>query len=986
MKLAFVVAILLFSNILVKAQSTFPVNGIADVRTAAYLFVNATIVIGNGKAILNGQILIKDGQILHVGNGVANKIVVPKDVLTIDCAGKFIYPSFIDLYTDYGITKSSETKKESDFPRAWNPAMHSEQNAINFFATQEDKAKAMRNLGFGVVLSHVRDGISRGTGLLTTLANGNSNKVVLKDRASAHFSFNKGSSKYDYPNSLMGSVALLRQNFLDAKWYKGNSKEGFKKEGLNLGLHSFNDNLSLPQIFETNDKWNLLRADKIGDEFGVSYILKGGTDEYQRINEIKNMNAVLIQPINWPNAMDVEDPLDTRFVSVADLKHWEMAPTNLAALAKANIKFAITTDDLKDKSSFYSQLRKSIQAGLSDSLALAALTTIPASVLQMDKKLGTLEMGKLANFIITSGPVFDEKTIIYQNWINGERYDVRNENWQDLRGTYKMNVGNRNYNLLYHGTVDKPKFILIQNSDTAQVDWKNTGQFLKINYVFKKDSLQSGTLSGAKIKNDFYAGKGILQNGQVVDWQVEKMDHNFPPDTIKVKKDSLKLVSTLSFPNGAFGKKSLELAYPILIKNATVWTNEEDGILLNMDVFIEQGKIKKIGKFLSAALGTKVIDGTGKHLTAGIIDEHSHIAISGGVNECSQSVTAEVRVGDVLNPDDINIYRQLSGGVTSSHLLHGSCNTIGGQTQLIKLRWGANADEMKFANWEPQIKFALGENVKKSSNGNGNTRYPDTRMGVYQVLMDGFSRASDYQKLGKDKRIDLELEALSAILNKKMFITCHSYVQSEINGLIKVADSFDFTVNTFTHILEGYKVADKMKAHGANASTFSDWWAYKMEVQDAIPYNAFLMQQVGLNVAINSDDAEMARRLNQEAAKSMKYGGMKEQEALKMVTLNPAKMLHIDAKVGSIKEGKDADLVLWTDYPLSIYAKSLYTIVDGIIYFDRAEDEVLQKELKEMRTALIKKMLKAKKGGAPSSGPKAPIQQEDFCEDDHHPR
>jgi imidazolonepropionase-like amidohydrolase len=249
--------------------------------------------------------------------------------------------------------------------------------------------------------------------------------------------------------------------------------------------------------------------------------------------------------------------------------------------------------------------------------------------------------------------------------------------------------------------------------------------------------------------------------------------------------------------------------------------------------------------------------------------------------------------------------------------------------------------------------------------------------------MDAFTRAEDYQQLGKNKRVDLELEALSAIMNKKMFITCHSYVQSEINGLIKIADSFDFTVNTFTHILEGYKVADKMKAHGASASTFSDWWAYKMEVQDAIPQNAYLMQQVGLNVAINSDDAEMARRLNQEAAKSVKYGGMSEEEALKMVTLNPAKMLHVDNKVGSIKVGKDADLVLWSDHPLSIYAKSLYTIVDGIIYFDREADVVLQKELEQTRIALIKKMSKAKRGGSTTRNAKANIQQEDFCEDDH---
>jgi imidazolonepropionase-like amidohydrolase len=299
-----------------------------------------------------------------------------------------------------------------------------------------------------------------------------------------------------------------------------------------------------------------------------------------------------------------------------------------------------------------------------------------------------------------------------------------------------------------------------------------------------------------------------------------------------------------------------------------------------------------------------VIDGTGKHLTPGIIDEHSHIAAA-SINEGGQTVTSEVRIADNLNPDDVNIYRQLSGGVTTSHILHGSANTIGGQTQLIKLRWGGNDEELKFQNWPGQIKFALGENVKRSAaQGNTQTRYPDTRMGVDQVLYDAFSRARDYKraweayrkdsKTNPAPRRDLDLEALVEILDKKRFITCHSYVQSEITSAMRVAEEMGYRINTLTHILEGYKVADKMKDHGANASTFSDWWAYKMEVQDAIPYNAAIMHRVGLNVAINSDDAEMARRLNQEAAKIVKYGGVSEEEALKMVTLNPARMLHVE--------------------------------------------------------------------------------------------
>jgi imidazolonepropionase-like amidohydrolase len=397
----------------------------------------------------------------------------------------------------------------------------------------------------------------------------------------------------------------------------------------------------------------------------------------------------------------------------------------------------------------------------------------------------------------------------------------------------------------------------------------------------------------------------------------------------------------------------------------------------NCDVLVTDGKIIKIGHNIDAPKtpDLKIIEAKGKHLTPGIIDEHSHIALTAGVNEGAQASSAEVRMGDVINPEDVNIYRQLAGGVTCAQLLHGSANPIGGQSGIIKLKWGQNAENMKFQNADGFIKFALGENVKQSNWGDFNSvRFPQSRMGVEQVYNDFFTRAKEYDvqwKASKTNpksaapRRDLELEALAEIINKKRFITCHSYVQSEINMLMHVADSFGFKVNTFTHILEGYKVADKMKAHGVSASTFADWWAYKNEVMEAIPYNAAILTKMGVNTSINSDDAEMARRLNQEAAKSIKYGGLTEVQALKLVTLNPAKMLHLDDKVGSIKAGKDADLVLWSDNPLSIYAKAEKTMIEGKIYFDREENEKLIAYIKDERARLIAKLLAEKQKGAP---------------------
>jgi imidazolonepropionase-like amidohydrolase len=358
-------------------------------------------------------------------------------------------------------------------------------------------------------------------------------------------------------------------------------------------------------------------------------------------------------------------------------------------------------------------------------------------------------------------------------------------------------------------------------------------------------------------------------------------------------------------------------------------------------------------------------------VTPGIIDEHTHIAASRGINEGAQASSAEVRIGDIVDSEDIDIYRQLSGGVTCAQILHGSANPIGGQSAIIKFRWGFAPEEMKYDFAKPYIKFALGENVKRSRSSS-NDRFPDTRMGVAEVYVDYFTEARKYgelKKSGKPYRPDLELEALLEILESKRFITCHSYVQSEINMLMHVADQFGFKVNTFTHILEGYKVADKMAAHGVGGSSFADWWAYKYEVYEAIPHNGAIMHEQGVTVAFNSDDAEMARRLNQEAGKAVRFGGVKEEDALKFVTLNPAKLLRIADRTGSLKVGKDADVVVWSDNPLSIYAKAEMTFVDGIKFFDRNEDLKLREEVAAERNRLIQKMLAVKKNGGSTQKP-----------------
>ena len=985
MRFLFLLSVIFFFTDHLNAQSTFPVNDVSNPKEGCYAFINATIVTNSQTTLQNASLVIRKGKIEAVGN----KLTLPKDAVIVDCNGKYIYPSFIDMYSDYGsetAQKSGSVQRgQSQFlsttkgAYGWNQAIRSENDAATSFAVNDTKAKDLRAIGFGTVLTHQMDGISRGTGAVVTLANEKENLVMLKEKASANYSFNKGSSTQDYPTSLMGSIALLRQNFLDAQWYKTKPAG----EGTNLSLQAFLDNQLLPQIFESSDKWSDLRADKIGDEFGVQFIIRAAGNEYQRISEVKSTNASFIVPLNFPQAMDVEDPTDARFVALAEMKHWEMAPANPAAFEKANINFALTANGLKETGSFFSNLRKAIQLGLSEQKALKALTETPATLLGMYDKVGSIETGKIANFLITSAPIFSEKNIVYQNWIQGNKYTLMEDGWKDIRGNYNLVINNTPHTLSVTGDISKPSAEII-GTDTTKVDLKIKDKLILMVINYKKDSANAARLSGV-ISEDAWSGTGETIGGKQLSWTAVKAGSQvLAADTTgKKKKDTVAAVGgEITYPFNGYGFTTTPIQQNILIKNATVWTNEKEGELANTDVLIKSGKIAAIGKNLSD-VAAKIIDGTGKHLSPGIIDEHSHIAGTGGINECSQSVTSEARIADVLDPEDIDIYRQLSGGVTSSHILHGSCNTIGGQTQLIKLRWGASAEQLKFSNWDPFIKFALGENVKRSYSQTNN-RFPDTRMGVEEVLTDAFTRAREYEKLPAGKRRDLELDALVEILNKKRFITCHSYVQSEITSMMRVAEKFGFSVNTFTHILEGYKVADKMKVHGASASTFSDWWAYKMEVVDAIPQNAYLMQKAGLNVAINSDDGEMARRLNQEAAKSVKYTDMSEEDALKMVTLNPAIMLHVANRTGSIKTGKDADLVLWSDNPLSIYARAEKTIVDGIVYFDNEKDKLLREAIVKERARLIQKMIGAKKGGEKTSPAAPSFREKNYCEEDIH--
>src|SRR6267142_6692941 len=414
------------------------------------------------------------------------------------------------------------------------------------------------------------------------------------------------------------------------------------------------------------------------------------------------------------------------------------------------------------------------------------------------------------------------------------------------------------------------------------------------------------------------------------------------------------------------GSQRRDTSQDTLIRNATVLTVSH-GTLQNTDILIRKGKIVAVGKNLKAPENVQVIDATGKWVMPGIIDCHSHSMLD-AINELTYSVTSMARTRDVLDPDDISIYRELAGGVTTANLLHGSGNAIGGQNTVVKLKYGHPVEDFIFPGAPPGIKFALGENPKRSNfTPQGQARrYPATRMGVEEVIRDAFTRARDYKKTWDEYRAaqpkgekdlipprrDLQLEPLVEVLEGKRLVHSHCYRADEIMMLINIANEFGFKVKTFQHVLEGYKVAKEIAQHGAGGSTFADSWAYKIEAYDAIPYNTAIMTRAGVIASVNSDSDERARRLNLEAAKAMRSGNLSEEEALKLITLNPAIQLGIQDRVGSLEVGKDADLAIWNGHPLSVYSRVDTTFIDGDIFFDRQQDLARRSELQKERAQL----------------------------------
>jgi len=552
-------------------------------------------------------------------------------------------------------------------------------------------------------------------------------------------------------------------------------------------------------------------------------------------------------------------------------------------------------------------------------------------------------------------------------WIDGAYHDVRPAT-AVLAGTWKIDVPNAPAAARTLEIDANLKIVVTR--DGKKVDAQNVKMTSGVlTYTF--DHTPLGGASGVHAITatlatsgpiDVMTGTGLRPDGARFTFTAtrEPIAEQAKAETPKVELESVP--EELPLPFSAYGLFKRPEAGHVVLRNATVWTGESAGTIAKGEVEIRGGKIAYVGGVRETTPpGATVVECAGKHITAGIVDCHSHTGISKGVNEAGMAVTAQVRIGDVTNPDSISWYRQLAGGVTSVNSLHGSANAIGGQNQTNKIRWGcATPEEMHFEGAKPGIKFALGENPKNGNSGSfGTDQYPQTRMGVAALIRDRLLAAREYMNLPEDARRDLQLEAIAQILRGERIIHCHSYRQDEIEMLCLIAKEFGFKIGSFQHILEGYKVADLVRDYSGGGSAFSDWWAYKFEVVDAIAEGPPMMAKVGAVVSYNSDSDELARRMNTEAAKAMKYGDLSADEAWKFVTLNAAKQLMIDDRVGSLKAGKDADVVVWSGPPMSTMSRCEATYVDGRRLFSLEDDALLRARIAGERQRLIQKALKA---------------------------
>lgn len=947
-----------------------------------YAIQNAKVIVGDGTVLDRATVLVADGLIEAVGVDLE----IPGDMAVLDGEGLIVMPGLFDALTSIGMPEppsSGGRGGSSDAPPIRGPEDRPSTtpwvHAADDLDPEDSKIERWRDAGFTHVISAPPSGLFAGQAAIIALAGTEADQMILASGIAHNTNLRSSGGFRNFPGSLMGVLSYFRQIFLDAQHYAralemyDADPEGLERPEYDRALEPIVRAMEngTPFFVPADRGRHIDRALRLFGDFGLKPVLVGAQGAYERIDLLERSDVPVVVSLDWPEAEKDRSPDATD--SFVDLAHRQLAPSVPARLADSGVDFAFTSAG-KNASDALEGVRRAVAAGLSDEQALAALTTTPARLFGVADQLGTVEAGKIANLVVATDYPWAKDAEIKAVFVDGHRFAERESSEPsappavDASGTWSL-------------TMETPRGSRDVTAElTMAEDGKVTGEFktergtteledgrvdgsklsFKMTQQMGPRSMESsfnGEIDGERLEGNLSAGpmSFSVSGERTAMAQAEAPEADTAGEEPAVTDDEL--LETWRTFQGPVSEDD-----DFILTNATIHT-VSGPVIENGSVLVRGGKIARVGTDLRVPRGVREIDATGKHVIPGIIDAHSHLAIEGGTNEGSLSVTAMVGTDDVIDPDDIGIYRALAGGVTAANILHGSANPIGGRNQVIKLRWGQGAESMKMAEAPPGIKFALGENPKRSRSFPGmNQRYPATRMGVIDVIREAFTEARQYQRDWADyraaskagrraipPRTDLELQTLAEILDGDRLVHTHSYRADEILQMLRVAEEQGFKVATLQHVLEGYKVADEIARHGAGASTFSDWWGYKVEAYDAIPHNAALMTERGVLVSINSDSDEEIRHLNHEAAKAVRWGGMSDNDALALITLNPAIQLGIDQWVGSIEEGKDADLTVYDGHPLSVRSVVEQTYVDGRLYFDLNADRERQATLEDIK-------------------------------------
>ncbi len=934
----------------------------------AVAFKGAKVVTGPGQIIEDGTVVVRNGLIESVG---AN-LEIPFDAKVVQCEGMVIYAGFIDAGTTQGLPDSEEDGRETgsgpdrrDIDLATQIAASTQEvnrkgiypdySSSRFIELSDDEAKAWRNSGFTAV--HVMPSGELMNGTSTVVALDDPNVTAVRDAIlQSDFALAGGwrASGDGYPRSLMGSVAHLRQTLLDAEHYRNSwavyqkVKKGISRPPRDPAMDSIGALLSgqMPFVLPASTIDEIYRAKNLANEFNVQLVLDGVQRGYELTEELKSMNVPVILRIDFPEAPELgqqpprrrssfgfgrrgsgdDEEVDKRIPVAKGVledrtEKWEAQVNNAATLAAAGIRFVFSTEGTEDPAEFLKNLRLAIEKGLPVDTALAALTVQPAEMFGLSDQLGTVETGKIANLVIMSGDFDNDEAEVTYTVVNGNLFENKtaesdeSAGSQDREGRGRGGRGRRSAR-----EAAKPDAKPAVNQKVGRPET-----------VSGKESAPSQTTEASPAQDgeekDGEEKDGEEKDGEEKDGDEEEIVAlDWPIET-----DASRIPKTRTDGN-------------VFIHKANVIT-AVDGMLRDTSILVQGGKITAIGKDLVPPADVLVIDGQGAWVMPGIIDCHSHM-VAGG-NEGTLSVTPEVRCEDNMVSDDLGVYRAAAGGVTAANVLHGSANTIGGQRIVIQMKYKANPKDMLFPNYPEGIKFALGENVIRNE-----SRFPNTRMGVESVLRTAFEAArqykSDWRRFNElspeqqantiSPRRDLRLETLQKVLDNQILVHCHCYNSGEILMLLKTLSKFGNEHLTLEHGLEAYKIAPEIARfgkNGANLSTFADFWGYKVEAYDAVPYNVALIEAAGGTPILNSDSGERVRRLNHDAAKMVRWGGMSYQDAIRTITLNPAIALKLDDVTGSIEVGKRADLALFNGHPLNTYSRAFMTLIGGEVVFER---------------------------------------------------